>query len=228
MSIRITRGSFLRSIAGLVSVVMLLVTGFFILAVGLLIAGFMVALPVMDVWPQVISLKATGWKPVFAWAFSVGTSAMPVVYSFTRDRYPVKDDGEIVINHLVYHLFFWGLRLLDATLDAMGIGVVMGAADKPSFAYLVHASMYQILTVLVMFVMSNVTDEMKGAVVVAAQQYTDFVNEIIHQTGAVRRSATARRARPNRPSAAGVASLYDVGSAPTPPPAPSPRRRGVG
>lgn len=188
-----TRGDFLRGVAGLTSAMMTLVAAFFIVAAGGLIAGFAVALPALDVVPQVRAMQQSGMPATAAWAFSVATSALPLVYSFTRSGFRVRGRDGVDFVALAFHGFFWGLRLADAALDAMAIGVVMGQTATPSFAYLAHASAYQAVVVGVVFILSNVTDELKGAVVTALNEYAAWVSALVAMSGRNgRRNGAAR------------------------------------
>jgi len=136
-----TRGSLLRLATSVTSSMMTVVTSLFIFAAGSLIAAFALALPALDVVPQARSLESVGWPSLAAWAFSVATSALPFIYSFTRQDFPVGGQhGDFDFSAALYHAFFWGLRLTDALLDAMAIGVISGATNEPSLAYLLHAS----------------------------------------------------------------------------------------
>lgn len=178
----VTRGEFMRSVAKFTNAMMVVVAAMFIIAAGTLIGGFALALPILDVIPQARALIISGWAPAPAWALSISTSALPLVYSFSRSGYRI-NTRRISIMAVVYHVFFWGLRLFDAFLDAVSIGVFAGATQTPDPGYLVNASVYQLIVVFMVFILSNVTDEMKTIVVTATREYSDWVIAIVRKSG---------------------------------------------
>jgi len=171
---------------------------FFVGMLGLLIAIFAISIPTLDVVPQALSLIRTGWPPIMAWSFSIATSAMPMIHSFTKDKMPIKARGRWQIGNILYHTFFILMRVGDAFLDVAGLGVLFGITHEPSLVYLVRANTYQVITALMMFLLSNVTDELKTAIVWALAGFNEFVTQITKGIAHGRSNAPRSGTQPKR------------------------------
>lgn len=187
-----------RAIAFSVNMMMTFAVAFFIIVAGVILAAFVVSLPVMDVYIQWRGMMADGWSRHAALALSIATSAVPLVYSmagkgsirgFFRGEYSPEN---------MFVTLLLGVRLIDALLDAFSVGPAIGASSQPTLAWLKDASVFDYLTVLVVFILSNVTDEGKTVAIHALEGYKAFVDDLVTQV-----SFGARRGKPRHGTGSG-------------------------
>ena len=179
----------------------MVVAGAFVAGIGFLIAAFALALIPLDVYPQAKGLSQT-MPGEFAWAFSIATSSIPLVYSFGVKKIPIKGRDGFNFGAIWVHTFFWAMRLGDALLDTMNISVLFGLSQKPSFEFLRHG-FFIALVAFMMFVLSNVTDGMKDLVISAMNAYVSYTNQILQ---AIARSRSAGKSKPHNNGGTGIPS----------------------
>lgn len=153
----------------------LAVAGAFVAAIGFLLAAFALALIPLDVVPQALGLQKTmGWQ--FAWSFSIATSSIPMVFSFAVPKLRKKHGWSASV--IAAYAFFWGMRIGDAVLDTMNMSVIFGYSTQPSFDFAIHGLFINIVAVM-MFVLSNATDELKSLVITSLTAYVSYADDVL-------------------------------------------------